>query len=394
MLLDLSLLQENNRRFPVEGQGGRFKRQDRLSLLLRILRSIYKERCKALAQRIALYHLEATHFVILAHHTRRSIIVSTITLVGASGAIGKSVGDALHQEGTEYRVVGRDRDKLTAMFGSDPRAEIVTWNPDDPDSARAALRGSDTIVYLVGVPYHQFHLHPILMRKTVAAAASEAVERLVLIGTVYPYGIPRTTPVTEDHPREPHTFKGRMRKEQEDVLLEADAKGKIRGAILRLPDFYGPNVERSFLNDLFQAAATGRTANLIGPIDTPHEFIFTPDVGPVVIALGRNPDAWGRWWHLAGPGAVTQRELAGRVFQMAGRKPRLRVAGKNMLRLLGLFNPLMRELVEMHYLVTTPVLLDDSALQKLLGSVRKTSYEEGLRLSLDAAKRVNMDRAA
>jgi nucleoside-diphosphate-sugar epimerase len=132
------------------------------------------------------------------------------------------------------------------------------------------------------------------------------VERLLPIGTVYPYGRPRTTPVTEDHPREPHTFKGRMRKEQEDALLEADAAGKICAAVLRLPGFYGPNVKNSFLNSLFQAAAGGRTANRIGPIDTPREFVFVPDVGPVAIALADNPGAWGRWWNPAGAGAVTK----------------------------------------------------------------------------------------
>ena len=47
----------------------------------------------------------------------------------------------------------------------------------------------------------------------------------------------------------------------------------------------------------------------------------------------------------------------------------------------------MRELAEMNYLLTNPVLLDDTALQGLLGPLRKTSYDEGLRLSLDAARR-------
>lgn len=309
-----------------------------------------------------------------------------ITLVGAAGVIGKSIGDALHREGKDYRVVGRTRASLEAAFGSDGLAEIATWNPDDADSARAALRGSGTLVYLVGVPYNQFQLHPLLMRKTLDAAVSEGVESLLLIGTVYPYGMPRTTPVTEDHPRQPHTFKGRMRKEQEDALLEADAAGKIRGAILRLPDFYGPNVKNSYLRSLFQAAAGGGTANMLGPIDTPHEFVFVPDAGPVVTALIGKPDAWGRWWNLAGAGVATQRELAERVFAMAGAKPRLRVAGKNMLRFLGLFNPLMRELVEMQYLLTNPVLMDDSRLRELLGGIRKTPYEEGLRLSLDAMR--------
>ena len=57
-----------------------------------------------------------------------------------------------------------------------------------------------------------------------------------------------------------------------------------------------------------------------------------------------------------------------------------------MLRILGLFQPMLRELVEMHYLVTDPVILEDSALHELLGNVKKTPYEEGVRLTLSAAR--------
>ena len=83
-----------------------------------------------------------------------------IALFGAAGAIGHSLADALRERGQEYRVVGRDRARLEKAFGSDSRAELVTWNPDDPASVRAAARGIDTIVYLVGVPYNHFEVHP------------------------------------------------------------------------------------------------------------------------------------------------------------------------------------------------------------------------------------------
>ena len=317
--------------------------------------------------------------------------MSGITLLGAAGAVGKSIGAALDKAGTSYRVVGRDGAALSKAFGGSRLAEIVTWNPDDPASARAALRGSDTIVYLIGVAYDQFQLHPQLMRKALDAAIAEGVPKMLLIGTVYPYGRPQTTPVTESHAREPHTFKGKMRKQQEDLLLEADAQGKIRGSVLRLPDFYGPGVEKSYLDSLFQAAATGGTANMLSPIDKPHEFVFIPDVGPVVTALIAQEGAWGHVWHFAGAGAVTQKDLAERVFRMAGQKVRIREAGKLVLRVMGLFNPLMRELVEMHYLLTDPVLLDDSALQKLLGPLHKTPYDEGLRISLEAARAQHLE---
>jgi nucleoside-diphosphate-sugar epimerase len=120
--------------------------------------------------------------------------------------------------------------------------------------------------------------------------------------------------------------------------------------------------------------------------------VVVPDVGPVVLALAGRPEAYGRWWHLAGAGVITQQDAIERVFRMAGRKPRFRVAGKTTLRLLGLFNPLMRELALMNYLLTNPVILDDSALRGLLGTVRKTSYDKGLRLSLDAVRK--SERAA
>lgn len=305
-----------------------------------------------------------------------------IALFGAAGAIGGSIAAQLRKQARPYRVVGRGRAELEAKFSADPSAEIVTWNPDDPASVRAAARGIDTIFYLVGVPYWQFELHPELMRKTLDGALAEGVRHLVLIGTVYPFGLARTERVSEDHPREPHTFKGRMRKAQEDLVLAADAAGSIRGTILRLPDFYGPNIERSLLASAFQAAIAGGRAQLVGPIDKPHEFIYVPDVGPVAVALADEPRAYGRTWNLAGPGVITERAFVERIFQEAGRKPKFIVANKAVLRVMGLFNPLMRELVEMNYLFTTPVIMDDSAILQLLGDIKKTSSEEGIRETL------------
>ena len=313
-------------------------------------------------------------------------MMERIGLVGAAGAMGQSVGQALVERGRPFRVIGRSAGSLDASFGGMPGVERRIWNPEDAASVRSAVRGLDTLIYLVGVPYHQFQQHPVVMRQTLEGAIAEGVQRMALVGTVYPYGVPRTTPVTEDHPREPHTFKGRMRKEAEDLLLDADAAGKLRGTILRLPDFYGPHIDKSFLHGAFVAAVQGGTANMIGPIDSPHEFIYVPDVGPVLLDLADRPEAYGRSWHLAGPGTITQREFVTRVFAAVGKQPKFRVAGKNTLRVMGLFDPLMRELVEMSYLHTSPVVMDDSAIQKLLGPAKVTSYDDGIRKTLEAMR--------
>jgi nucleoside-diphosphate-sugar epimerase len=156
--------------------------------------------------------------------------------------------------------------------------------------------------------------------------------------------------------------------------------------VLRLPDFYGPRVKNSFLESVFSAAATGGTANLIAPIDRPHQFVYVPDVGPTLLDLLRHPEAHGRWWHLAGDGTPSIQQIVAMVGEMTGRPVKTRVFGITMLRLIGLFQPVMRELVEMNYLFTDPFIMDDSALQGLLGGLKKTPLREGLRQSLEAAR--------
>ena len=160
-----------------------------------------------------------------------------------------------------FRVIGRSHTQLASVFAACPGANLAVWDPADPNTAVAALEGIQTLVYLVGVPYTDFRLHPILFEQVLTAATQAGVERCVLVGTVYPFGFARTPLVREDHPRNPHTFKGQMRKQQEDILLSADAAGRIRGTILRLPDFYGPSTAEVIFPVYFRVLLVAKRRN-------------------------------------------------------------------------------------------------------------------------------------
>jgi nucleoside-diphosphate-sugar epimerase len=307
------------------------------------------------------------------------------TIFGATGAVGKALAAEFSAAGMRFRAVGRSEERLRRTFASyDPLVEYFVADLGNQQAARAAAQGADTIFYTVGVPYTQFGLHPKLTRIALEAAAAAGVRRFLQVGTVYPFGLPQREFVDESHPRNPHTFKGRMRKEQEDLVLAADDRDGLRTAVLRAPDFYGPEAELSYVRAIFVAAVDGGRANVIGPIDTPHEFVFVSDLANTLVLLSQKEEAWGRAWNLAGPGLVTVRRFAELAFSAAGGKPKLRVAGRNMLRLLGLFNPLMREIAEMQYLWATPVNMDDRRLRGLLPHLRKTPYEEGIHATVAA----------
>lgn len=308
-------------------------------------------------------------------------------LFGATGTVGKALAAKLVERGQAFRAVGRSAERLRQDFKVfEPLVEYCTADLGDSAAAARAAAGVDTVFYTVGVPYPQFEQHPKLTRVALGAAAAAGVRQYVHLSTVYPYGVPQQEFVSESHTRNPKAFKGRMRKEQEDLVLAADNSHGMRTTILRAPDFYGPDSELSYVRAIFDAALKGGTASVIGPIDTPHEFIFVPDVAETLIELSEKEEAYGKAWNVAGPGVITTRQFAEQIFTTVHQEPRLRVAGEFMLRVLGVFNPFLREVVEMHYLWTTPVKLDDTRLRQLLPNLHKTPYAEGIRRTIDAMR--------
>lgn len=305
-------------------------------------------------------------------------------IFGASGAVGKELARELFQRKKQFRVVGRHESVLRKEFSQfEPQVEYCEADLSDPHSALRASQGIDTIFYLVGVPYPQFKFHPQLTQVALGAALNAGVHRFIHVSTVYPYGLPQTIPVKETHPREPHTFKGKMRKIQEELVMAAHGKSGMKCMILCPPDYYGGDSELSLVHRLFKAVVFGGPAQLIGPIDIPHEFIFVPDLAQVIAKVADLDNAYGQRWNVGGPGTITVRKFAEEVYRQAGKKPKLQVAGKTLLRILGLFNPIMKELVELNYLMSNPVILDDQKLRSLIPDLKKTSYEEGIRITLD-----------
>jgi nucleoside-diphosphate-sugar epimerase len=310
-------------------------------------------------------------------------IIQKAAIFGAAGAIGPQVAAEFQKRGIPFRAVGRKRAKLEAAFGAMTSAEIFDADVADLRSASAAARGVDTLIYCVGLPYPSHHLFPEMMRTALQAALSMQVRRFVLVSNVYSYGVPRTARVAETHPRLPDARKGQYRREQEDLVLDAQKKGQMDGLVVRLPDFYGPGAENSLANPIFHAALAGKKANWLGPVNPLHEFVYVPDTGPVIADLAECAECYGEAWNYGGPGAINALDFITRVYRAAGSAPKYRTAGVGILKVMGWFNPFFRELPEMLYLQETPVILDDSKLLAKFPATVKTPYDAGIRQTLD-----------
>ncbi|HTX55963.1 MAG TPA: NAD-dependent epimerase/dehydratase family protein [Candidatus Acidoferrales bacterium] len=300
-----------------------------------------------------------------------------IALFGAAGAVGHALTPLLAARGEPYRVVGRDAARLHSFEG----AEVAAADFLSGQGVDEAASGIDTIVYLAGAPYTNFEQHPVMTRNALAAAKRAGVSRFVHVAPVYSYGPAASIPVSESQPHRPATKKGRYRLAQEQLVLQANGDA-MRTLIVCLPDFYGPNAENSVANYFITEAIAGKPATFIGPLNVEREFIYVPDAAEPLLRLATLDDVYGRYWNLGGVAPITGAEFVRLVFAELGKPERVRAVPKIALRALGLFNPLMREFVEMYYLYDSAFILDDSALRAKLGNVTKMPYAEGVRRTI------------
>ena len=150
------------------------------------------------------------------------------------------------------------------------------------------------------------------------------------------------------------------------------------GAILHLPDFYGPHVHVSTLQNALSEAASGKTINWLGGADTQREYIYVPDAMRIAAAIGARAEAFGGHWCLPGGGSLSGRQAAEIAWRHLGRPVKLRSAGLLTLRVVSLFKKDLRGLLQVAPDYMKPVHYDARKLQGLLGPQRMISYDDGI----------------
>ena len=93
--------------------------------------------------------------------------------------------------------------------------------------------------------------------------------------------------------------------------------------------------------------------------------------------MGEREEALGQAWHLPSPETVTTRQFVEMIFEEVGKPARIQAAPKIVLRMMGLFNPGIREMIEMLYEFEEPFVVDDSKFERSFGQ-RATPLKEAI----------------
>jgi nucleoside-diphosphate-sugar epimerase len=284
-------------------------------------------------------------------------------VVYGTGPVGMAVMDALVRRGRRVRMVNR-----SGRSDVPEGVEVVGGDATDGAFAREASEGASVVYFALNPPYTQWtELFPPLQAGVIEGAAA-AGAKLIAVENLYMYGLTGGRPLTEDLPHSPNTRKGTVRARMSKELMEAHKSGRVRVATGRASDFFGPRVLVSAAGEqVFGRAVEGKSAQVAGDPDQPHTYTYAPDIGRGLVILGEHEEALGQAWHLPSPETVTTRQFVETIFEVIGKPARVQAVPKILLRAIGLFNPGIRETIEMLYEFEEPFVVDHSKFEKAFG---------------------------
>lgn len=219
-----------------------------------------------------------------------------VVILGGTGFVGRHVVRRLLPlvEG-RIRVVGRSEPPPEAVESG--RVEYVRADLTQPSTVRKVLEGMDTVIHLASTTVPETSMQDVRydlatnVPMTIDIAESlrnSGARRLVFAssgGTVY--GIPRSVPITEDHPLMPVSAYG-MSKLASEHYLRILAPESCRVVILRFANVYGegqlPRKSQGVVAAFFHRALEGAPLEVWGTGRQQRDFVHADDVARAVTA--------------------------------------------------------------------------------------------------------------
>jgi len=292
-------------------------------------------------------------------------------VVFGTGPVGLAVMRELLAQGKRVRLVNR-----SGTAAAPESVEVVKANAADPASTRQVCRDATVVYNCVNAPYTEWATLFPPMHAAILQGAAAANAKLVVAENLYMYG-PVSGSITEALPFHPTTRKGRVRAKMAEDLMAAHHSGIVRATSGRASDFYGPGagLQGIFGDRVIPPLLAGKNVTIVGKLDVFHTYTYITDFGKGLVLLGMHDEALGKAWHIPNAPTLTTRQMLTLFFEEAHLPPRMGSVPELLLRTLGLFNPLLREVAEMLYEFNEPFVVDSSKFVQAFGDIATPNHE-------------------
>ncbi len=299
------------------------------------------------------------------------------TILGSGGIISVELAKVLPSYTDKIRLVSRNPEKVNDTD------ELMTGDLTIAEDVMKAVEGSDVVYLTVGLKYSTKvweSTWPKIVQNVISACKKHNA-KLVFFDNIYMYDPDHLDHMDENTPVNPGSKKGMVRARIAKMIMDESENGNLTALIARSADFYGPGIEKNGMmrEMIFKEFAAGGKANWLCSVEYQHSVTYTPDAAKATALLGNTEDAYNQVWHLpTAPNPPTAREWIETIANEMSVEPKFQVAPRFLVRVMGLFIPIMKEMVEMLYQFDRDYIFDSSKFEKRFG-VKPTPYSEGIK---------------
>lgn len=295
----------------------------------------------------------------------------SITILGITGHVGAAAARAFVAAG--WHVTGMGRTNKNPIKG----VTFVKGDAQNISDIRKAVGDNKTVFNGLNLKYDEWDEGRMEALNTkVIEALQDRYITMLFPGNIYNFAASEAEIYT-DTPQYPQTQRGAIRVRQERQLQDAAQSGKMQVIILRAGDFYGPDSGGNDWYDLFLLREASKYKLAIpGPAYVGHAWAYLPDLGRAFEKLASQKASLAAFEVFHFEGHFETHEALRKAIQKAAPSP-LKVVNPpwTILKVIGLFDGVIREVLKMRYLWDTSMALRDPRLTALLGPEFDTPFE-------------------
>lgn len=293
--------------------------------------------------------------------------MSDLHVIIGGGTIGGRLAKLLASHGKRVLLIARSA-RVDAGSGIEYRSGDAT----SVDELLARAPEAKVVYNCANPPYNQWETEWPKLSAAVNEFAMRAGADLVICSNLYGYG-PYDGVLTEDLPLNATWANGRARARVWEEAKALNDSGKLRVTEVRGSDYICPNEQSRMGNRVVPNLMLGKPVQLLGALDQPHTWTDPDDVAQLMMKLAEDDRSWGKPWHVPSNPPKTQREVVADIAQALGVSGyKVSAVGKTMEGILGLLNPLIRELNKGAYQFDRPFVMSSQAASETFGLKAKS----------------------
>lgn len=288
--------------------------------------------------------------------------MSEIHLVLGNGTVGSKLATRLARSGKRVLVLSR-----TATHEG---SENITHRQADASSLPSLLTAAPKANFVyncINPPYDKWDSLWPPLNKAVNEYVMKTGAVLITCSNLYGYG-PYDGVLTEELPQRAQWKNGRVRAQMWAQVKSLHDAGKLRATEVRASDYICASDQSRMGDRVVPRLLVGKSVQLLGAIDQPHSWTDPDDVAALMAIVAEDSRAWGEPWHVPSNEPKSQREVVLDIAREIGfDNPQVSSVPLVIEKVLGLFNPIIRELSETKYQFNTPFIMSDEKARKAFG---------------------------